>query len=289
MAKMTPLEYAKKFFELDVFLYPPELDPKDGKPVYEPPAGWRTLKADNYRNPKWAKSNWGPNFWHDIAKHFNKKQWIAVTVKPIAGPAEEVQLNSMQAHNYYRHAFSGKASPELMQIAIQLVYRFRPVKLTVERFVDLDFVGTDCNGFVGGYYQRVVKGQNWQVADPSRGPGPDSFVGTLFKLGKEVLNPKDLAPADTHILVYCRRDGTIIENNAQDAFAHILLTVPNTLNGQAGAMTVQAVESYPPELRHVTYTIKDFKEAKVGGRSAGMFRLSGVKVDQWARMSRLDV
>ena len=48
VAKMTPLQFAKKYFELDVFFYDQELS-QGPAPAYVPPYGWQNVSADNYR------------------------------------------------------------------------------------------------------------------------------------------------------------------------------------------------------------------------------------------------
>jgi hypothetical protein len=98
-----------------------------------------------------------------------------------------------------------------VQIAIQLVYRFRRVSTPLEQFVQLDFVGLDCNGFVGNYYQKVIRGENWKTADVNKDPGPTTWMSGLHKLGKDMRDLKDLTPDGTYILSWCYDNGVIID------------------------------------------------------------------------------
>src|SRR5262249_22807515 len=114
-ARLTPLEFAKKYLEMEVYLYPQEVSGAGPAPTYTPPTGWTRLKADNYRL---GSSNWKNAFWsQDIAPHF--KEPVTVTVKSITGKTEEVEFrNAAQALPHYGAPFVGKGSPEQVQIAI---------------------------------------------------------------------------------------------------------------------------------------------------------------------------
>src|SRR5262249_10951029 len=120
--KMTPLQYANKYFELDVFFYDQELS-GSGPVPYVPPYGWQLVSADNYRL---GSSSWREIFWaQDIKQHFTKP--VTVKVANMWGHDEELTLNAEQARFHFGFPFVGKGSPEQVQIALQLVYRYRRV------------------------------------------------------------------------------------------------------------------------------------------------------------------
>lgn len=290
-ASMTPLAFAKKYLELDVYLYPQELSGSAPKAGYVPPTGWQRLRADNYRL---GSSTWRDTFWRqDIAPHF--KQPVKVTVKSISGATQEVEFRTAaQAHPHFNAPFVGKGSPEQVQIAIQLVYRFRKVSTTVEQFVDRDFVGLDCNGFVGNYYQKVVQEQSWQTADVNKDPGPTTLMDDLLALGEEVMDLKDLRADGTYILVWCDPYGNIKnpQKGVANSYGHVMITEPNTLEGVPGYQTIEVVEataSGKRKLRVLDYTLRSAKKVFVGGRKAGVFRVErGSPSDQMdVRISRL--
>jgi hypothetical protein len=269
---MTPLQFARKYYELDVYLYPQELS-GGLRAAYTPPAGWQRLRADNYRL---GASTWKDTFWyHDVAPHFKKP--VKVTVKSISGKTEEVEFRAAaQAHPHFNAPFVGKGSPEQVQIAIQLVYRFRRVTTPLEQFVKADFVGLDCNGFVGNYYQKVVLGQDWKTADVNQDPGPTTLMDDLLALGKEVLDPKDLQADGTHILVWCDDHGNIKnpQKGVANSYGHVMITEPKTLAGPPGNQTVHVVEataSGQRKLRDIDYTIKSWHSVIVKGRKATVF------------------
>jgi hypothetical protein len=135
MAKMTPSEYADKYLNLDVYLYPQELSAAAAKepPGYSPVEGWKRLRADNYRL---GQSDWRNQFWdNDIIPHFQGKPF-EIQVQTIEGARETMPvMDATKANEHYRIPFVGKGSPEQLQFATQLVYRFRHVVTPVEQFV----------------------------------------------------------------------------------------------------------------------------------------------------------
>ncbi len=238
--KMTPLEFANQYYNLFVYLYPQEVG-GNGKAGYVPPTNWQALRADSYRL---GTSSWQHTFWsHDIQSHF--KRPVEVTVMPLSGMAEILELNLEQALRHFNPPFSGKGSPEQAQIAIQLVYRFRKVAMTPDQFVSLDFVGLDCNGFVGNYYRRVVMGQDWKNLDVNKDPGPTTLMDDLLALGTEVVDPKALRDDGTYILVWCDDKGNIYnpKKNVPNTYGHVMITEPDTLYGPPGNQTIHVVEA----------------------------------------------
>ena len=273
-AYMTPLNFAKKFFELDVFLYEQEATASTGSGGYVPPTGWKRLRADNYRL---GHSQWRDLFWRDIAPHFNKP--VKATVRPISGGDEEIEFRSAhEAFRHYRLPFVGKGSPEHVQLATQLVYRFRKVSTSLEDFMAKDFVGLDCNGFVGGYYQRILQGLDWKAAatQADRDPGPTTLMDDLHALGADVKDTSQLESNGTYIFVWCDDDGKIInpQKGVANSYGHVMITEPRTLKGSPGAQTIQVVEatgSGGRKLRSKDYTIKSVKRATVKQRETAVF------------------
>ena len=290
-ATMTPLAFAKKYLELDVYVFPPEVSSGGPKAGYVPPTGWQRLKADNYRL---GKSPWRDIFWsQDIQKQFVKP--VTVCVKTISGSREEVVFrNGAQASYHFLAPFLGKGSPEQVQMAIQLVYRFRKVITPLEVFVDKDFIGLDCNGFVGNYYQKVVQGQHWQSAKWNTSPGPESLMEPLLKLGDEIKELTDLQVAGTYIFAWCDDRGNIMEPNGKGSYGHVMITEPNTLKGAPGAQTIQVVEATAAgkrKLRYLDYTLKSATKVVVKGQKVTVFKVQrgpGEK-DMDVRISRLKV
>jgi hypothetical protein len=255
MAIMSPADFAKQYWNLQAYLFQPE---PEVVPTYPLATGWRSLRADDYRL---GSSNWGNLFWQDVAKRMG--QSVTVRVKTVGGLTEDVVLTSGAAKSHFHYPFVGKGSPEQAQIAIQLTYRFHKTIFTPEQFVSKDFVGLDCNGFVGNYIQRVVKGQGWQQANNDADPGPTTGIGGLLDFqgpANQMTDIKDLRPADTYILGFCTPDGTVLDPDKQHPtrWGHVMITEPGTLAKMPNNVLVSVVEataSANRKLRVLLYTI----------------------------------
>ena len=91
MARMTPLEFAQRYFALDTFIFEQSLNDNDtaSPPAYVPPQGWNQLRVDNYRL---GASPWDEKFWtENIAAHFREP--VTVRIKTIWG--DEVDPNTL--------------------------------------------------------------------------------------------------------------------------------------------------------------------------------------------------
>ena len=269
MAKITPSEFATKYLELDVFLYPQELSAAAlEQPGYTPPQGWNRVCVDNYRL---GASAWREKFWNENIKSHFRGDPFEIRVKTLEEEYETMPvMPESEAWGHYRFPFVGKGSPEQVQIAIQFVYRFRRVVTPVEQFVAAPhgFVGLDCNGFVGNYIQRVVRNLKWREAKITDPHGPDSNMTALYTipdLTTEITNVSELRREDTYILVMCSEVGMIINAAKATAthdtvYGHIMLTDPGTLKETAAGLTVEIAEataSGGQKLRkNYTYTIQ---------------------------------
>ncbi len=294
-AKMTPVEFADQYLYRDVYLYPQELSGKAGKPkvAYEPPTGWQTVTVDNYRL---GHSPWSYPFWtQDVAPNLRKP--IKVTVKDIWGVTRELDVRSAETvRRFFHYPFVGKGSPEHVQVAIQLLYRFRQVSTPLERFGTLDFIGLDCNGFVGNYIQRVVQEQDWLHAKTDEDPGPTSLMSDLHHrkgLTTPVTSLKELRGEETYVLVMCDASGRIADPSKDNptSFGHIMITEPDTLEEQGeglGVLVVEATASGQRKLRYVPYVIKSEKRVVAGVTVFTVDRNRG-EGNMYVRISRLAV
>jgi hypothetical protein len=176
--------------------------------------------------------------WHDVATKVS--QGAKVKVKTIDG--QEVTsdlLNQTQLWNLFRFPFAGKGSPEQVQATIQLLYRFRDNKSTVEQFAggvgtqnQYNFIGLDCNGFVGNYLQRVYwKKYGWLDQNNSKDPGPDTTIRDLFLDNTTpVYNLADFAASgqSIYLFAFCSDDGKIYDHgDGPDGAGHIMITDPD--------------------------------------------------------------
>ena len=233
-----------------------------------PPTGLQTLKASNYRL---GHSPWAEKFWSkDIKPDFNKP--VTVRVKTIDGATEDITLSSTAAQQHFRWPFVGKGSPEQVQIAIQLVYRFHRATTTLQDFVNGDFVGLDCNGFVGNDIQRVMQGQLWATAPTEADPGPTTLITDLLTswtdqkyeydyLTIRVDDTSELDADGTYLFGYCDPNGKIRDPSHDDPthWGHVMITEPGTLKQAQGGFTIGVVEATAAglrKLRNLDYKIR---------------------------------
>lgn len=266
MPALTPLQFADKYRKMETFLYPQEL-PAGVAPLYVPPQGWTSTPVEHYRL---GHSNWWQTFWtHDIAPQLGKS--IKLKVKNISGHPEEVEFSPLQLKRHFYAPFVGKGSPEQAQIAIQLTYRFRRVGTPLADFLKADFIGLDCNGFVGNYIQRVVNGwgQSWIGFDNDKDPGPTTEMSGMIQMccDKPITSATEVSPKEIYVFVLCELDGTIIDPGGKHAYGHVMITNPNSFSLLAGGQwKIKVVEATAQgmKLRDTDYTIKSATAAKFG-------------------------
>ncbi len=291
MARMTPLEFAQRYLALDTYIFKQTLPANTPTPSYVPPIGWNQLRVDNYRL---GASQWDDKFWNEnISANFRDP--VTVCVKTIWGDVvEHTFTKASSARRHFHAPFVGKGTPEQAQIAIQLVYRFRPVTTSLAEFVARNFIGLDCNGFVGNYIQRVVQEQDWLTADNDRDPGPTTFIDDLVRNQGTVLKSiEDIGADGTYVLGWCRPDGSIRDPSREHPtdYGHIMISEPNTLKRDASGLSfgvTEATAAGEGKLRHLTYTIRD---QVVRAQHGSVFRVQrgpgGSEMD--VRISRLRV
>ena len=241
---MTPLEFSKKYTKLWQYLYPLEGSvngaPKPGGNTLK--EGPTTLRVATYRL---GHSDWPGKFWPEISTFFKKP--VTVKVTTISGLPQEIPLTGAKAGGYFPYPFVGKGSPEQVQMAIQLIYRFHRASIAPQEFVAANFVGLDCNGFVGNYIQRVVKGIDWLAQNNDEDPGPTTYMSALLEWPgstEQVTDLDDMSEENTYLFGYCRDDGSIIDPS-KGHYGHIMITSPGPgeLTHTANGIRVRVVES----------------------------------------------
>ena len=270
---LTPQEFADKYLTMSVYIYPPEAGGPDNSALA--PSGWQEVRVANYRL---GSSAYRERFWRDIASRVKEKTDVKLIT--ISGARVEETLTLNQLFNHFRHPWVGKGSPEQVQIAIQLLYRYHTAHTSLSAFLASDFLGLDCNGFVGNYYQRVMKGVDWRDQNNLKDPGPTTFIEGLYKLGgkgAEIKKLDELQASEIYVLAECDPATAVIADPVQGqdgTYGHVMLTEPGTLRKLAdGKMSVSVSEATADGARElrtdVDYTIHPGK--KVGG--AVVFRV----------------
>ena len=206
MALMTPVRYAEKYLNLEV--------PFDDGPVY--------VGITKYllRDPTAEQQG----LWGALKQYFAKNGTLSARVN-----GENVQFSS--AHSMLHRAvnpFYGKGSPEDCQIVLQLAVLLRRVasKYELQAYADAN-LGLDCNGFVGNYLFRIVRGNGWRVDASDNDVGPSTTISQIMaKAGSVVHTVDQMMPNRVHVLAELDAHDRIIPGGPHSATGHIAITEP---------------------------------------------------------------
>ncbi len=246
---MKPSEFIKLYTDMNVFIVPPQGDLPQGT--------WTPVHVKKYHL---GTSPFRSSLWADVSPKVSKG--ARVRVQPIAGqPVDSGVLTQTQLWNMFRWPFAGKGSPEQVQATIQLLYRFRNNKSSVEQFAggvgkqnEYNFIGLDCNGFVGNYLQRVAwkKTYDWLNQNNEHHPGPDSMIKDLFT---DTTNPVysmeefGTGAQTIWIFVFCSPDGHIYDHgDGPGGAGHIMITDPGVVSYRKDEVRITVSESTPTAL-----------------------------------------
>ena len=252
---MTPSAFLKQYTDMNVFVVPPEGD-------VTTQGAWTSVHVKKYHL---GTSSYRAMLWQDVSAKVQKG--AKVKVKTIDG--KEVTSDTLthsQIWNLFRFPFAGKGSPEQVQATIQLLFRFRQNKATVAQFSggvglqgEYNFIGLDCNGFVGNYLQRVVwKKYDWWNQNNEHDPGPDTTIKDLFL---DNTNPTySLADISNggqsiYLFAFCSDEGHIYDHgDGPGGAGHIMITDPG-------------VVAYTKD--EVRITVSESTAADIGGSKGG--------------------
>jgi hypothetical protein len=250
---ITPRELKKLYWELEVYMIPSDA-PKDD-PRMEPtnsqlpPGEWRKTKVASYRLGK--TGTYKDDFWREVHKNIDEKnEGIQVVVKTIGGQVETKMFRNANQLAYCATApFWGKGSPEQVQIMLQLRYRFQKVKFGLDDFTKAEFIGLDCNGFVGCYIQRCWHGEHW-YQPKQKDLDSGTWLETLFNYGAPVKTMEEMLryPSATFMLARTTISGGIMDRvplaDGTTDYGHIMITQPGEMYTNADkTITMPVVES----------------------------------------------
>jgi hypothetical protein len=251
---MTPSEFLKQYTDMSVYVIPPEGGIDDGE--------WTPVHVKKYHL---GTSSWRSVLWQGVSPKVS--HGAQVKVKTIDG--QEVTsdvLGHRQLWHLFRFPFAGKGSPEQVQATIQLLYRFRANKSTVAEFAggvgtqkEHNFIGLDCNGFVGCYLQRVYwKDSDWLTQNNLKSPGPDSMIKPLFDHSTDpIYDMSDFDGGDQsiYLFVFCSPEGHIYDHgDGPNGSGHIMISDPG-------------VNSYSKD--EVRLTVSESTAADINGSKGG--------------------
>lgn len=230
---MTPMDYQGHYVELKV------PDVKDDKVVK-----WQIVNLGKYvlivsRDKDTGTMTWDSNHPNNKAAldgllgklliHFGKKGATLTThVKSVDGTNYHVEFDRWQDVWYYAHkSFYGKGSPEDAQITLQLAARFGLLNGgTLQKYCD-DYLGLDCNGFVGNYLVHGYRGRDWEAESPKQDYLANTVIGAIVKKnGAAVKSINELVPTNSYLMALVDAKGIVIDQYSGGSFGHIMITQP---------------------------------------------------------------
>ena len=253
---MTPLEYAKQFQDLPALVRPtgdysyvddnadvtPPFSmalPEKGKKEPSVLTGqekWVSLDVSAYRldTPKLGS-------WSRLGEALKSALYIEAKIMSPDGLSEQAYSFQYRDIAYSLIApFWGKGYPEECQLVLQLWDRlnFTP---KFDILANQEYVGVDCNAFVGGYLERRVIGKRdqWSRSIAS-GTATASLTGAkindlMARKGTYINSFEDLSPPEPRCLLLGECDPNTGELNDHvvvdgvTAFGHIAISQPSTL------------------------------------------------------------
>jgi len=247
---MTPLEYAAKYRNLDVYLYTEE-QAKASPSGQLPPGGeWQTVDVDSYRLGL-KKAYQKPIdsievFKSKVRPHINEKdESITVWVKTIQGDiVSKTYRSRIELAENVNDPFYGKGSPEECQVVLQLAIRYGVFpKDKIQIYCDNGNIGLDCNGFVGNYLRHVRQGLPWDTDAKTKEQKKSEFdANTMIKsimgfsgaaFPVKTMEELDQNRLSIFLLATCNEAGQILDHvkNADGSISHghIMISQPCTL------------------------------------------------------------
>lgn len=265
---LTPAKFADKYLSMQVYIYPPEPGGPDNSLLA--PSDWQNVSVAHY---KLHLSPYREPIWRDIKSKLKDK--TEIRIKTIDGADVVDELTESELWSAFRQPWVGKGSPEQVQIAIQLLYRYHKASTALSAFLVKDFIGLDCNGYAGNFCQRVMQGVNWKSQNNYKDPGPNASMEGLLGIGgpkAEIASLDEIDANATYVFVMCdAKTGRIAEPvGGTDTYGHVMLTEPGykrKLNdGKVVLSVCEATAAGGAKLRtYVDYTV--YPARKVGGKA----------------------
>lgn len=199
-----------------------------------------------------AGSGWvtiGDRDLDDREQAFNKRTGLDTTWR-MEGSGGDIVKTSSQIHQaitdwpaLLRYAFLGKGAPEHVQVVLQLADHWNLAPHGLQAYAD-NYLGLDCNGFVGNYLWHARRGNSWTWLGIGKGSlGPDTWIGTFFQ-GAPLLSAwSQMEPSKSYLMGMVDKNGTIIGGGPKQPPGHIVITEPGQRAPRGNAFAVRVVEA----------------------------------------------
>jgi hypothetical protein len=236
MASITPLQYADKYWNLDV----PIVDDATEK-VKE----WITVRVDTYRlgaNETAAEELMGkvrPRL-DQMVGGKKADESLTVYVKTTDGALDQkVYKDRFALAGVAKRPFSGKGCPECVQVTLQLALRLgviKPaagaVKQALQDYCDSVRIGLDCNGFIGSYIRNGLQKVSWQInpAEKSSEIDGNSLINSIMSAGEPITSTAQIvqAPQRSYVLAEVDPGTGRILDHGDPSSGHIMISQPGT-------------------------------------------------------------
>ena len=242
MSTMTPTEYARKYWNLSVPIINDDNQIVNYEPVrfgkYRLYTGWNP-KKDGGGGPPPGQSDLYSAINTYAHGFFNKKKPLELRVRNVWGAETFLTYRSWKefqpAVTRAMQAFSGKGSPEDVQLTLQLARRVGIVaqgglQQYCDERVDPNYprLGLDCNGFVGNYLRYRNSSTIWWDVDPVSSSqiinGDMGITSIVTKLSPQpVKNVDDMVTPKMHVLAMVDKSGVVIDGGFGPV-GHIMIT-----------------------------------------------------------------
>ena len=252
MSRMGALEYAKKYWELEVPIFNDDNEilryekVKFGK--YRLYQGWNPANVGGSKPPP-GQTELVSAISTYAHRLFKQKKELAMRVKNIWGSQV---LMGFKTWDELRpllpratQAFSGKGTPEDVQLTLQLAARCGIVapgglQQYCDERVDHAYprLGLDCNGFVGNYLRYRNSETQWMYIDPVSSSkiinGDMGINGIVTRLHSQpVTNEEDMFTPRMHVLAMVDNAGKVIDGGFGPIGHIMILEAINSVKKQA--------------------------------------------------------
>jgi len=209
---MTPLEYARKYWDLDIPL-------EDGTLR----VCVKSYVSGCHGSPLLTKAQTLVD---------QQDELLTVSVKTVFGNLDQRsydKLTRKKLNGMIQDPFNGKGSPEeiqaLMQVAVKCGFLQRH---EVAAFCASGKIGLDCCGFVSNYVWHAVMRRPWDVDVGKKDAAASNYIPSMMLAGRALKTEDELSIHRAQCLVLATADenGRVIPNGAG---AHIMITEPHTL------------------------------------------------------------
>jgi hypothetical protein len=238
MSTMTPMQYAEKYWRLQV----PIFDDATSQ-VKE----WVTVRVDSYRlkadeaamNDFMSKAR--PRLDQKDGKK-NVSESLTVFVKTTQGNDDQrTYADRFALAANAKDPFYGKGCPEEVQVTLQLALRLGVIQAkpgespqqAIQAYCNTDHLGLDCNGFVGNYIRHGLQGVSWH-SDPGKNSSDieaNSTINSIMKHCTPIASVEEIvkAPHRSYVLALVDSSTGRIRDHGDDPVGHIMISEPGPL------------------------------------------------------------